>query len=190
MNKRFLVAALGAAALALPATAAAGGNGHAKGPDKAAKHERAAKKDKKAKKDKGSKAKKAVSYVFKGVYKGDGVVTVAKGNAHVRKGGYVGKDVTFDLSAAKLVVADTDGVPGITLADVQAGDKVVVHAKQARGTKAPVEETETEETTEAEASGDDAAEVEAPAAIKARKLVDQTHPPVEEAEEAEAPEAA
>ena len=41
---------------------------------------------------------KGKTYIFKGVYKGEGVVTVAKGNSRVRKGGYVGQDVTFDLS--------------------------------------------------------------------------------------------
>ena len=184
MSNRWMAVVLGAAVLAVPGTALAK-NDHAK-KDGASK--KTHKHEKKAKKDKGSKAKKPVSFVFKGVYKGAGVVTVAKGNSHVRKGGYVGQDVTFDMSAAKLVVADTDGVPGVTVADLQVGDELLVQARQARGTKAvvvPVEETAaaTPETEEAPAAD------EAPSAIKARKVVDKTHPPVEEADD-EAPAAA
>ena len=67
-------------------------------------------------------------------------MTVASGNSRVRKGGYVGQDVTFDLSEAKLVAADTDGVAGVTAADVKAGDKVLVQARLPRGTKAPAAE--------------------------------------------------
>ena len=196
MINRWMAVVLGAAVLAVPGTALAK-NDHAKsGKDKASEksHKHGSKHEKKAKKDKGSKAKKPVTFVFKGVYKGAGVVTVAKGNSHVRKGGYVGQDVTFDMSAAKLVVADTDGVPGVTVADLQVNDVVLVQARQARGTKAPVvvpaddtaaASTETEEAPVAD---------EAPSAIKARKVVDKTHPPVsdddEDKDEVEAPAAA
>jgi hypothetical protein len=175
---------LGAAVLAVPGTALAKGGPHGK--DKAESHAKAHKHEKKAKKQKkAKKAPKAKMYVFRGVYKGDGVVTVASGNGRVRKGGYVGQDVTFDLAGAKLIVADTDGVPGITAADVQAGDVVLVQARLPRGTKAPVpapaEEAPATETTEGPV-----AEEEAPAAIKARKLIDKTHPPVDD-DDAEEP---
>jgi len=149
MSNRWMAVALGAAVLAVPGTALAKGD---HGKDKVKSHHKA---DKHAKKDK-SAATKGKSAVFKGVYKGDGVVTVASGNSRVRKGGYVGRDVTFDLSTAKLVVADTDGVAGLTVADVQVGDVVLVQARVAKP------------------AGDD----EQPAAIVARKLVDKTHPPV------------
>src|SRR5215213_1985823 len=144
MINRFLAVALGAAILAVPGTALAKSD-HAK-KDKASEknHKHGSKHE--------SKPKKGKTYIFKGVYKGDGVVTVAKGNSRVRKGGYVGQDVTFDLSAAKLVVADTDGVAGLTVADLQVNDEVLVQARQARGTKAvvaPVEDTATA-TTESE----------------------------------------
>ena len=188
MINRWMAVVLGAAVLAVPGTALAK-NDHAKsGKDKASEksHKHGSKHEK--------KAKKPVTFVFKGVYKGAGVVTVAKGNSHVRKGGYVGQDVTFDMSAAKLVVADTDGVPGVTVADLQVNDVVLVQARQARGTKAPVvvpaddtaaASTETEEAPVAD---------EAPSAIKARKVVDKTHPPVsdddEDKDEVEAPAAA
>jgi hypothetical protein len=72
---------------------------------------------------------KGVAYVFKGIYAGDGVVSVAKGNAHVRKSGLAGTDVTFDLATAKLSVADTNGDLAVTVDDVVVGDKVVVKAK-------------------------------------------------------------
>jgi len=188
MINRWMAVVLGAAVLAVPGTALAKGD-HAK-KDKASEksHKHGSKHEKKSKKDKAAKAKKGKTYIFKGVYKGAGVVTVAKGNSRVRKGGYVGQDVTFDLSEAKLVVADTDGVPGITVDDVQAGDVVLVQARLPRGTKAPVAEETTEETTATESTDDPVAE-EAPAgdAIKARKLVDKTHPPVKDADDEDEP---
>jgi hypothetical protein len=185
MSNRWMAVVLGAAVLAIPGTAVAKGDhgkGHGKAKQEKAEHHKG---HKHGKKDKASKkAKKPKNFVFRGVYKGDGVVTVVSGNGWVRKGGYVGKDVTFDLSAAKLIVADTDGVPGVTAADVQAGDVVLVQARLPRGTKAPVEAPEPEDNT-AEASGDDAPAEDAPVAIKARKLIDFTHPPVSEDQEAE-----
>ena len=185
MINRWMAVVLGAAVLAIPGTAVAKGDhgkGHGKAKQEKAEHHKG---HKHGEKDKaGKKAKKPKNFVFRGVYKGDGVVTVVSGNGRVRKGGYVGKDVTFDLSAAKLIVADTDGVPGVTAADVQAGDVVLVQARLPRGTKAPVEVPEPEDNT-AEASGDDAPAEDAPAAIKARKLIDFTHPPVPEDQEAE-----
>jgi len=194
MINRWMAVVLGAAVLAVPGTALAK-NDHAKN-DKASEksHKHGSKHEKQhGKKDKSAKAKKAVTFVFKGVYKGAGVVTVSKGNAHVRKGGYVGQDVTFDMSAAKLVVADTDGVAGVTVADLQVGDELLVQARQARGTKAvvaPVEDTATATTETEEAPAAD----QAPSAIKARKVVDKTHPPVsdddEDKDEVEAPAAA
>jgi len=169
MKNRWMAVVLGAAVLAVPGSAIAkGDHGKGSGKEKAKSHQKA-EKHSKGKKDKKAKAAKGKTFVFKGVYKGAGVVTVGSGNGRVRKGGFVGQDVTFDLSAAKLVVADSDGVPGVTLADVLAGDKVLVQAKLPKGTKAaaPV----------AAKSDDDAAGEEAPAGLKARKLVDLTRPP-------------
>jgi len=42
---------------------------------------------------------------------------VTRGNAHVRKAGLVGQNVTFDLTKARIVVADTDGDGSRTTAD-------------------------------------------------------------------------
>ena len=181
MIKRWMAVVLGAAVLAVPGTALAKGD-HAKGhgKEKAERHQKAekhGKKDKHAKKDKA--AKKPKSYIFKGVYKGDGVVTVTSGNSRVRKGGYVGQDVTFDLSKAKIVAADSDGVAGVSAADVKAGDKVLVQARLPRGTKAPVP-APAEETTEATATTEEPVVDEAPAAIVARKLVVLSRPAAED----------
>lgn len=128
MNKRTIAVALGAAALAVPAAAVAQ-PGHGK--------------------DKPPKKAKTVNFVFKGTFTAPGTVTVSAGNAHVRKGGYVGTEVTFDLDDAKIVGVDTTADGKVDLADVADGDKVLVQARVAKGT-APASE------------------------LAARKLVDQT----------------
>jgi hypothetical protein len=152
MNKRILVAVATAAALAVPAAAAAQpGNGKGKGADKPAKVDR--------------KKPKKVMFVFRGTFTAPGTVEVLAGNAHARKGGFVGESVTVDLASAKLVVADTNGDGALDVSDVKDGDRVLVKARIAKGTKfaAP-------------------AEGELAQAIAARKLVDKTNPPVEDAE--------
>lgn len=135
--RRNLIVALGVAALAIPSAAVAKqgenhGHGHAKGHSNT--HN--------------------VAYVFKGIYEGESTVAVKHGNARVRKGGFIGETVAFDLSGARIVVADTNGDETRDLSDVQAGDKVVVKAmlpKQDPGTQP----------------------------FAARRLVDQAHPPTE-----------
>ncbi len=146
MSHTRTLAALAAAALLAPAAPAV-----AK-PEKVApvKSEQAAK----AKK---VKKVKTVMYVFKGVVNADGSVKVAKGNSFVKKAGLYGKDVTFDFTGAKLVVADADA-NGVTIEDVKAGDKVLVQSRAPR-------------------------KVAADHQFVARKLVDQTRPPVEDAED-------
>jgi hypothetical protein len=150
MNKRILVAAATAAALAVPAAAVAQ-PGKGKGADKPAKVDR--------------KKPKKVTFVFRGTFTAPGTVEVLAGNAHARKGGFVGETITVDLASAKLVVADTNGDGALDVTDVKDGDRVLVQARIAKRTKfaAP-------------------AEGETAAAIAARKLVDKTNPPVEDAE--------
>ena len=141
MNKRVVIATLAAAALAVPAAAAAqpgGGKGHGKKPAKP----------------------KNVTFVFKGTFTAPGTVEVLGGNAHVRKGGFVGEAVTFDFASAKVVVADTNADLTLDVTDVKNGDRVLVQARLARGTEF-------------------AADAEA---VVARKLVDKTNPPVEDDE--------
>jgi hypothetical protein len=92
---------------------------------------------------------KKVAYVFKGTWSADGV-KVLKGNKAVRRAGFVGQTVVFDLSAARVVVADNNGDGKRDAADLQDGDKVVVQARLPRRDPGS-------------------------APFAARKLVDQTH---------------
>ena len=112
------------------------------------------------------KGPKSVSYVLKGTYQGDGAVAVTKANGPAKKAGLVGQTVTLDLAAAKVVVADVNGDGARALDDVAVGDKVVAKVRAARDA----------------AAGD---------ALKARQLVDQTHPvaAADDKPEVEAPEA-
>lgn len=130
------VIALGAAPAALaarPDNPGSQGQGHAGGHSKA-----------------GGKA--VVSYVFKGTYAGAGSVDVDHGNAHVRKANLVGTTVSFDLTNARVVVADTNTDGTANPDDVAAGDRVVVKARLPR--KDPGDQP-----------------------YVARQLVDQTHAP-------------
>jgi hypothetical protein len=95
-----------------------------------------------------------VMWVFKGTWTAaDGTVKVTSGNSRVRKGGFLGTNVEFDLTKARIVVADTNKDGSRTVADLSDGDKVLVQARLPR--KDP---------------GDPP--------FTARKLVDQSHPPV------------
>ena len=80
----------------------------------------------------------------------DVTVQVAKGNAAARR--FVGQELTFDVAAAKLVVADTDGDGSVAIGDVRPGDRVTVQVRAPR-----------------DVAGD--------APLAARKLVDHTAPP-------------
>ena len=122
MNKRVFAAVLGAVALAVPAGAAAD-PGHGKTESKAPGGKGTAKRAKK------------VTFVFNGSFGADGVVTVSAGNAHVRKGGFVGQPVTFDFASARVVAADTNGDQKVDLTDVKVGDVVQVKARLGKGTK-------------------------------------------------------
>jgi hypothetical protein len=144
MNKRIVAAALGAAVLAIP-TAALADSGHGK-----------------AAKDHAKTAKK-VTFVFKGTFTAPGTVEVVSGNAHVRKAGFVGHQVSFDFAHAGVVAADTNTDQKVDLTDVKDGDLVLVQARVVKGT-----------AYTASADG------EAAAAIVARKLIDKTNAPAED----------
>jgi hypothetical protein len=88
---------------------------------------------------------------------------VTAGNANVRKGGFVGQSVTFDLADAKIRAADTNGDQQVDVNDVKDGDTVVVQARVAR------------RTTFADVTD----------AIPARKLIDKTNPRVDDDDPAE-----
>lgn len=132
--RRNLIVALGVVALAVPTAAVAHHKeGHTKGK---------------------GKGPHGVAYVFKGTYAGESTVTVTKGNSRVRKGGFIGTTVAFDLADARIVVADTNSDLTRNLSDVQVGDKVLVKAMLPR--KDPGSQP-----------------------FDADKLVDQTHPPAD-----------
>ena len=100
---------------------------------------------------------KGVSYVFKGTYVDATTVDVTKGNKHVRNAGLVVPAVQFDFSGAKVSVGDVNGDGAANLADVAAGDSVVVKVKAPKSDPG------------------------APP-FAARQLVDQTHPAADEAD--------
>jgi hypothetical protein len=95
---------------------------------------------------------------------------VVSGNAHVREGGFIGHQVTFDFASTRVVVADTNQDQKLDLTDVKDGDLVLVQARALNGTEyaAP-------------------AESETAAAIVARKLIDKTNVPAEDEETAPTP---
>jgi hypothetical protein len=83
----------------------------------------------------GQKPDREVAYVFKGTFHpATSTVSVANGNRHVRRAGLVGQDVAFDLSAARVRVADVNGDGVRDAADLQEGDTVVVKARLPRRT--------------------------------------------------------
>jgi hypothetical protein len=94
---------------------------------------------------------KGVSYVFKGTYVNTTTVDVTSGNKHVRDAGLVVPAVQFDFSAAKISAGDVNGDGVSDLADVAAGDAVVIKVKAPKG-------------------------VPGAQPFAARQLVDQTHP--------------
>ena len=122
MNPKRIAAVLATAALvAFPAGAMA-----KKGDDSGSSNSGKSTKAKKPKKP------KMATYVFKGTVagKGDGTqlqVAVVHGNSKGKK--FKGQTLTFDLSKAKLKVADVNGDSKRDLADVAVGDRVVVQAK-------------------------------------------------------------
>ena len=80
-----------------------------------------------------------VAFVFTGTVAAPAVGTlltvhVVHGNHWSRRGGFAGQDVTFDLTNARLSVADTDGTPGADAGDFKQGDRVVILAKLPRTT--------------------------------------------------------
>ena len=97
---------------------------------------------------------KGVAYVFKGTYVDSATIAVTGGNKHVKDTGLVGTAVGFDFSAAKISVGDVNGDGAASLADVVAGDEVVVKVKAPKG--------------------DPGAQP-----FAARQLVDQSHPAAE-----------
>ena len=131
MKLKPTLAVLGAAALvAFPAGAS--GKGESGGKTGKADDANTAK----APKGKKPKKPKVDTYEFKGLVKAVGTdgtvqVEVVGGNSKAKK--LKGQTLTFDVSKAKVKVADTNGDGKRDLADVGAGDRVNVQAKLLRG---------------------------------------------------------
>jgi hypothetical protein len=160
MDNRVIAALLGAAALAIPSAAVA---------DPAHENLQQKRTAKELVKGKSKKAKKRM-HVFRGSFAAPGTVEVRAGNAHVRKGGFVGQSVTFDFADARVVAADTNADQKIDLVDVEDGDLVLVQARLAKGTEyVPVAEGSNAEP------------------LVARKLIDKTNAPTEAEETAATP---
>ena len=111
----------------------------------------------KAAKSKAAKNKPKM-YVFKGTYNADGSVHVISGNGRVKKAHLVATDVAFDYTNAKVIVADTNGDLVSDINDVISPDAVLVQAKLGKIDPGPQP-------------------------YGARKIIDQTNPPVEESDE-------
>jgi hypothetical protein len=156
-NIRNVLIALGVAVLVLPAAVSEGHERDQHGPPASVLEKKAQKKSER----KAKHGAKKVQYVFKGTFHlADSSVTVLKGNKHVRRAGLVGETVVFDLSAARIVVADNNGDGKRDAADLQDGDKVVVQARLPRSEPGA-------------------------GPFAARKLVDQTHKKAEGDDESE-----
>ena len=70
-----------------------------------------------------------VAYRFHGTFHvADSSLSVLGGNRHVRRAGFVGQTVTFDLSGARIRVADVNGDGSHDAADLREGDVVAIKA--------------------------------------------------------------
>jgi hypothetical protein len=76
---------------------------------------------------------RAVAYVFHGTFHvADSSLSVLGGNRQVRRAGFVGQTVAFDLSAARVRVADVNADGRHDAADLHEGDVVAIKARAPR----------------------------------------------------------
>ena len=137
MNSKVMrpLVALGVvAALALPAAAVAHGGGHGKGAFHGHKGGKGA--GHKGGKSAGHKqGKHGRALIVKGTVSavGTGTIDVLVTGGNHRGRALKGQTVTFDVSNARIVVADVNGDGSRDLADVAVGDRVVVHSRVDKG---------------------------------------------------------
>ena len=131
MNPKRTIAALSVAALVACPAGATAKNDHSGG--KAGKAPKGEQQSDGGGKGKKPKKPKVATYEFKGLVTvvGDGTVqvTVSGGNSRAKK--LKGQTLTFDVTKAKVKVADVNNDGKRDLADVAAGDRVNVQAKVA-----------------------------------------------------------
>jgi hypothetical protein len=81
----------------------------------------------------GARPAPRVAYVFRGTFHvADSSLSVLGGNRDVRRAGFVGQTVAFDLSAARVRVADVNGDGKHDVADLHEGDIVSIKARSPR----------------------------------------------------------
>lgn len=73
-----------------------------------------------------------VPYIFRGAYTGKNSVKVEHGSSWVKRAGFIGKTVKFNLGSAKITAEDSNADGQVNLADIKAGDKVAVEARLPR----------------------------------------------------------
>ena len=138
MDSRYMrpLVALGvAAALALPAGATAKGRAAAGPGHGATQVQKPVKPDVDVKRPKKPKKAKTRALNVKGTVAavGEGTIDVLVSGGNRRARELKGQTVTVDVSAARIVVRDANGDGVRDLADVAAGDRVVVQARIAKG---------------------------------------------------------
>jgi hypothetical protein len=130
MNLKPTLAVLSAAALVAFPAGAMGKNGQDGGPGKGGRADSA-----ETAKPKKPKKPKVSTYEFKGLVTavGEGTVAVEVKAGNSRAKQFKGQTLTFDVTKAKLKVADVNRDGKRDLADVAVGDRVNVQAKLPRG---------------------------------------------------------
>ena len=168
MKLHRIAVAAGVLALMVPAGVSAKGKPENAGKGKA--------KTEHANKGKAHGKSKAKMYVFKGTWvDANSTVAVTGGNGRVKKNDFVGTEVAFDLTNAKVNVADTNADGVLNADDFVDGDKLVVQVKMTADAAAPyvarkaidqtnpkVDDEDSEESEESEGSEEEAAPVVEP----------------------------
>jgi hypothetical protein len=129
-HSRPLVALGVVAALAMPAAALGKGHG---GHGKGAEHAHGGGHGKGADHGQGGKHTRALNLKGSVSAVGDGTVDVLVKKANHHGKALAGQTVTVDVSSARIVVRDVNGDGARDLSDVAVGDRVVVHARIAKG---------------------------------------------------------
>ena len=134
MNKRAIIAAVGAAALVIPAVASAD-SGHDRGQRKRTEGGAATTNDKRP-----AKKTKKVTLALRARSPAAERSASARAMLMLAGGGFLGQSVTFELAGARIVVADTNADQKVDLADVLAATALWSRrdSRTARSTQQPL----------------------------------------------------